>query len=35
LIESELLPKETHTWGAEGRVIYRNWLRRLADANPS
>lgn len=35
LIESELLPKETHTWGEEGRVIYRNWIRRLADANPS
>lgn len=30
LNEAELLPKETHTWGEDGKVIYRNWLRRLA-----
>lgn len=29
LDESELLPKESHTWNAEGKVIYRNWLRRI------
>lgn len=29
LDEAELLPKETHTWNAEGKVIYRNWLRRV------
>lgn len=35
LDESELLPKGTHTWGEEGRVIYRNWLHRLAEVDPS
>lgn len=29
LVEDELLPKETHTWNEEGKVIYRNWLRHL------
>lgn len=29
LDESELLPKESHTWNDEGKVIYRNWLRRI------
>jgi homoserine O-succinyltransferase len=31
LVEDDLLPKETHTWIEDGKVIYRNWLRRLAD----
>lgn len=30
LVESELVPKATHSWGEEGKVIYRNWLRRVA-----
>lgn len=31
LVEDDLLPRETHTWIGDGKVIYRNWLRRLAD----
>ncbi len=30
LNEAELMPKETHSWNEEGKVIYRNWLRHLA-----
>lgn len=30
LVEADLLPRDTHTWGEEGKVIYRNWLRRVA-----
>lgn len=30
LDEGELLPKDTHSWNEEGKVIYRNWLRHLA-----
>jgi homoserine O-succinyltransferase/O-acetyltransferase len=29
LAEDNLLPKKNHIWNAQGRVIYRNWLRRL------
>jgi homoserine O-succinyltransferase len=29
LDEAELLPKDSHTWNGEGRVIYRNWLHRI------
>ncbi|HUG09090.1 MAG TPA: homoserine O-succinyltransferase [Acidimicrobiia bacterium] len=32
LVEDELLPRETHSWNEEGKVIYRNWLRQLACA---
>ncbi|HEX6222581.1 MAG TPA: homoserine O-succinyltransferase [Acidimicrobiia bacterium] len=31
LVESELLPKEPHRWNEQGKVIYRNWLRGVAD----
>lgn len=30
LVEADLFPRDTHTWGEEGKVIYRNWLRRVA-----
>ena len=30
LIESDLLPKESHTWSDQGKVIYRNWLRQVS-----
>jgi len=30
LIESDLLPKESHTWSDQGKVIYRNWLRHVS-----
>lgn len=33
LDEAELLPKETHTWNDEGKVIYRNWLNRIAQGS--
>jgi homoserine O-succinyltransferase len=29
LDEDELLPRETHIWNDQGKVIYRNWLSRL------
>lgn len=31
LVESDLVPKESHTWSAQGKVIYRNWLRLVAE----
>lgn len=31
LSEEELLPKDTHSWNEEGKVVYRNWLRHLVD----
>jgi homoserine O-succinyltransferase/O-acetyltransferase len=34
LVEDQLLPKETHSWNEEGKVIYRNWLRQLAGLDP-
>lgn len=34
LDESALVPKESHTWSEQGQVIYRNWLRRLAEMSP-
>lgn len=34
LVEDDLLPTETHIWNEQGKVIYRNWLRRLARLDP-
>lgn len=31
LDEGELLPQGVHTWSRDGSVIYRNWLRRVAN----
>lgn len=31
LDEVRLLPRGHHPWNEQGQVIYRNWLRRLAD----
>ncbi|HEU4895104.1 MAG TPA: homoserine O-succinyltransferase [Acidimicrobiia bacterium] len=30
LVEADLLPKDSHTWSAQGKSIYRNWLRHVA-----
>jgi homoserine O-succinyltransferase len=30
LVERDLLPRDMHSWNEEGKVIYRNWLRRLS-----
>lgn len=30
LDEDELLPRDRHIWNDQGKVIYRNWLRRIA-----
>lgn len=34
LVEEQLLPRESHTWNSEGKVIYRNWLSRIATQKP-
>jgi homoserine O-succinyltransferase/O-acetyltransferase len=34
LDEEALLPDETHVWQRQGKVIYRNWLRRLVGERP-
>lgn len=31
LAEPDLLPKGPHVWNDQGKVIYRNWLRGIAD----
>lgn len=31
LVEADLLPKNRHSWNEEGKVIYRNWLRGIAE----
>jgi homoserine O-succinyltransferase len=31
LVESDLLPKGSHTWTDQGKLIYRNWLGHVAD----
>lgn len=31
LDETSLLPKESHTWSEQGKMIYRNWLRHVAE----
>lgn len=33
LSEDELTPHDKHVWIAEGQVIYRNWLRQLAQGS--
>lgn len=30
LVEDELLPRDRHIWNDQGKVIYRNWLHRVA-----
>lgn len=29
LVEADLIPAQGHVWNEQGKVIYRNWLRRL------
>jgi homoserine O-succinyltransferase len=31
LVEADLIPAQGHVWNEQGKVIYRNWLRRLID----
>lgn len=31
LVEQDLLPTGIHSWNEEGKVIYRNWLRRIVE----
>lgn len=32
LVEADLLPARPHTWNHAGKVIYRNWVRRILEA---
>jgi homoserine O-succinyltransferase len=31
LVEADLLPSRPHTWNLAGKVIYRNWVRRIVE----
>jgi homoserine O-succinyltransferase len=31
LVEADLLPTRSHTWNDAGKVIYRNWVRRIVE----
>jgi homoserine O-succinyltransferase len=32
LVEADLLPDRPHAWNDAGKVIYRNWVRRIVDS---
>jgi homoserine O-succinyltransferase len=34
LTEAEVLPRRQHTWGRDGRIIYRNWLAEVVRRRP-
>jgi homoserine O-succinyltransferase len=35
LVEADLLPSRPHTWNQAGKVIYRNWVRRIVELGDS